>query len=404
MTVLQDVSRDRLAPRRIAVVLGTRPEALKLAPVIHALRRERDRFETVVVATAQHREMLDQALVLFDIIPDVDLNVMRPNQNLAELTGNVLAKVTDALATVKPDLLVVQGDTTTAFASALAAFYARIPVAHVEAGLRSDDLWNPFPEEANRKLTAVLTEIHLAPTPLARTRLLKEAVPREKIAVTGNTIVDSLLGLLEREPARGSAPVPHLPVDAGRLLVVTSHRRESWGQELENVCHALRELVSRFPDLVVIYPVHLNPNVRETVNRVLAGVERIRLIPPLDYVSFVDLMRRAHIILTDSGGIQEEGPTLGKPLLVLRKVTERPEAFHAGLARLVGTDSASIVEQVGRLLTDAAAYRAMTTGANPYGDGRAAGRVVEALSRWFRGKHPLLSDAREFTPPSIVVA
>ena len=382
-------------------MLGTRPEALKLVPLIRALRLHPDRFETSVIATAQHREMLDQVLSLFQIAPDVDLDLMRPNQTLAELTGNVLEQVTCRLTAARPDLVVVQGDTTTAFTGALAAFYARIPIAHVEAGLRSRDLGNPFPEEANRRLTAVVADIHLAPTPLARRRLMKEGVPRRKIVVTGNTIVDTLHDLLEGG-VRQTRSI-EWPFNGGRVLVVTSHRRESWGHDLEDICRALRDLVARFPDLEVVYPVHLNPNVREPVNRMLAGVERIHLISPLDYIGFVDLMRRAYVILTDSGGIQEEGPTLGKPLLVLRRVTERPEAFRAGLAKLVGTDRESIVTQVARLLTDPNAYHEMSTGINPYGDGRAAERIVEALTRWFDGRRPLLHRAREFRPASLVM-
>lgn len=386
---------------RVAIVVGTRPEALKLAPLIQTLQQRPDRFRPLVVATAQHREMLDQALALFKIVPDVDLDLMRPDQSLAGLTSGVLEAMTSALADLKPHLVVVQGDTTTAFTSALASFYAKIPVAHVEAGLRSGDLQNPFPEEANRRLTGVLTDIHLAPTPLARRRLRREGVPARKIAVTGNTIVDTLGGL---DHAAGlAAPSPaDIPVNGHRLLVVTSHRRESWGRDLENVCRALQELIVRFPDLAVVYPVHLNPKVSDTVNRLLDGVERVHLVPPLDYVAFVGLMRRAHLILTDSGGIQEEGPTLRKPLLVLRRVTERPEAFRAGLAKLVGTNRAGIVAAVSRLLTDPDAYRDMTAECNPYGDGHAAERIVEALTRWFMGIRPLLPREREFRPPSLV--
>jgi UDP-N-acetylglucosamine 2-epimerase (non-hydrolysing) len=379
----------------VAVVMGTRPEALKLAPVVHALRRHPERFETSVVVTGQHREMLDQMLGRFGIAPDADLDLMRPNQTLTGLTCGVLAAMTAWLATTRPDVLVVQGDTTTAFAAALAAFYARTPVAHVEAGLRSDDLRNPFPEEANRRLAAVVTDLHFAPTRLARRRLLREGVPRQRVVVTGNTIVDSLLALLPTLPGDAAPPGVDVPPGA-RLLVVTSHRRESWGRDLENVCFALRDLVRHFDDLAVVYPVHLNPNVRETVARCLDGVDRVALVPPLDYVDFVALMRRADVLLTDSGGIQEEAPSLGKPLLVLRRVTERPEAMRAGLARLVGTDRATIVAEVSRLLTDPAAYRAMTEGPNPYGDGRASERIVEALARWLRGRRPVLRRAREF--------
>ena len=381
--------------RHVAVVMGTRPEALKLAPVVHALQRHPERFETSVVVTGQHRQMLDQVLGRFRIVPDADLDLMRPNQSLPTLTSAVLEATVGWLTAAQPDLLMVQGDTTTAFAAALAAFYTRTPVAHVEAGLRSDDLRNPFPEEANRRLAAVVTELHFAPTRLARRRLLREGVPRERVAVTGNTIVDSLLALLPTIPADLALPGVDVPAGA-RLLVVTSHRRESWGRDLEAVCLALRDLVVRFDDLVVVYPVHLNPNVRETVARCLAGVERVALVPPLDYVAFVGLMRRADVLLTDSGGIQEEAPSLGKPLLVLRRVTERPEAMRAGLARLVGTDRENIVAEVSRLLTDPAAYRAMTEGPNPYGDGRASERIVEALGRWFRGRRPLLRRTREF--------
>jgi UDP-N-acetylglucosamine 2-epimerase (non-hydrolysing) len=403
MTPESDESDSKGEAWPVAVILGTRPEALKLAPLIRSLKRRR-RFTPLVIATGQHRQMLDQVLSLFDITPDVDLDLMRPNQTLNTITADVVQTLGQTLGRLGPRLVIVQGDTTTAFASALAAFYARIPVAHVEAGLRSGDPANPFPEEINRRLTAVLTDLHFAPTPLARRRLRREGVPARNIAVTGNTIVDTLTALLERDPASRQPPAGVVPfaLDDRRLLVVTSHRRESWGRELESICHAIRELVVRFDDLVVVYPVHLNPNVRETVHRLLHDVERVHLIPPLDYVAFVDLMRRAYLILTDSGGIQEEGPTLRKPLLVLRKVTERPEAFRAGLATLVGTDDASIVTAVSRLLTDPVAYREMTADANPYGDGRAAERIVEALTRWFRGRRPLLPRAHEFRPPSFV--
>ena len=404
MTPGPDENDGEAEPWPVAIIVGTRPEALKLAPLIRALKERPRRFAPLVIATGQHREMLDQVLSLFQITPDVDLDLMRPNQTLKRITADVVQTMGETLAHLRPRLVIVQGDTTTAFASALAAFYGRIPVAHVEAGLRSGDPANPFPEEINRRLTAVLTDLHFAPTPLARRRLRREGVPVRKIAVTGNTIIDTLNALLTRDPA-GSRPRPgpiDLALDGRRLLVVTSHRRESWGHELESICHAIRELVTRFADLVVVYPVHLNPNVRDTVHRVLRDVERVHLIPPLDYAAFVRLMREAYLILTDSGGIQEEGPTLRKPLLVLRKVTERPEAFRAGLAKLVGTDRASIVAAVSRLLTDGVAYRDMTADANPYGDGHAADRIVEALSRWFRGRRPLLPRAREFQPPTFV--
>jgi UDP-N-acetylglucosamine 2-epimerase (non-hydrolysing) len=393
------MSRETPAARpRIAVVVGTRPEAIKMAPVVRALQARSDALETVVVTTAQHREMLDQVFTRFRIAPDVDLDLMRPNQSLTDLTCAVLKEMEQTLAKIRPDLLMVQGDTTTTFAATLAAHYAKVPVAHVEAGLRSHDVHNPFPEEMNRRLTTVLTDIHLAPTPLARRELLREGVPAAQIVVTGNSIVDALAFLLETPCTFHDTPLAAIPFDGHRVLLVTSHRRESWGQELENICLALKELATKFPDTRVVYPVHLNPNVRNMVNRVLNGVERIHLTPPLDYLSFINLMRRAFLILTDSGGVQEEAPTLHKPLLVLRKVTERPEAFHAGLSRVVGTSRERIVEEASRLLTDPAAYRAMAEGENPYGDGRAAERIAEVVCRWSRAERPLLDPAEEFQP------
>ncbi|MGH8602582.1 MAG: non-hydrolyzing UDP-N-acetylglucosamine 2-epimerase, partial [Gammaproteobacteria bacterium] len=287
--------------RVIAVIMGTRPEAIKMAPVVHALRKRSDDLETVVVATAQHRQMLDQVLSLFEITPDLDLDLMHPNQTLTDLTARVLTTMQTTLSEIRPDLLLLQGDTTTVFAAALAAFYLKVPIGHVEAGLRSHDISNPFPEEINRCFTTRLTEIHLAPTPLSRRELLKESVPREKIIITGNTVLDSLHALLDIPFAIKDTPLAAIPFTAHRILLVTSHRRESWGQELENICLALKDLVNRFPDLIVVYPVHMNPNVRQTVMATLMGSERIYLTEPLDYITFINLMRRAHLILTDSG-------------------------------------------------------------------------------------------------------
>jgi len=382
-----------MARRRVVVAFGTRPEAIKLAPVIEVLRARPDEFETVVVSTAQHRQMVDQVLPVFGIVPDVDLDLMRPRQSLGELTGRVLDGIGRVLTETEPACVMVQGDTTTAFAGSLAAYYARIPVAHVEAGLRSYDNYRPFPEEGNRRLTAVLAAMHFAPTPLARARLLAEGVPASAIAVTGNTVVDALqrlTGSASREIAAADGQAQE------RLVLVTSHRRESWGADLEAICAALRDLVERFPDVRVVVPVHLNPAVRDTVHRMLADTPRIELLPPLDYLEFVALMRRACLILTDSGGVQEEAPSLGKPVLVLRQVTERPEAILSGLATLVGTDRARIVAAASRLLGDARAYRAMTARPNPYGDGRAAERIGQALARWSHGVQPLLERRDEF--------
>lgn len=384
--------------KRIAVVMGTRPEAIKMAPVVHALRGRADRFETVVVATAQHRQMLDQVLSIFRIEPDVDLDLMRQDQSLSELAARVLTTMDATLREVKPDLLMVQGDTTTVCATAVAAFHRNIPVAHVEAGLRSHDLRNPFPEEMNRRLTSVLTTLHFAPTPLARDELRRENIPAERIVVTGNTVVDALHQLLAEPFEVRDTRLDGIPFEKHRLLVVTSHRRESWGQDLENTCLALRDLVQRFPDLLVVYPVHLNPNVRKTVMSILRGAQRIHLTEPLDYFAFVNLMRRSHLILTDSGGVQEEAPTLGKPLLVLRKLTERPEAFHAGLSKVVGNSREAIVEEASRLLEDERAYREMVSSDNPFGDGRAAERITTALGRWASARLPLLEPAEEFVP------
>jgi UDP-N-acetylglucosamine 2-epimerase (non-hydrolysing) len=384
---------------RIVMVMGTRPEAIKLAPVVEELKKREDEFDTIVLVTGQHRQMLDQVLRLFHIQPDLDLDLMQPDQDLAEIFSRVLLGMKASLAELKPDLVLVQGDTTTACAAALAAFFHQMPVGHVEAGLRSRNLYNPFPEEVNRHLTAVLTEIHLAPTPLARQNLLAEGIPAGKIAVTGNTVVDAQLALLKQPWNLAASPLSEIPLNGRRIILVTSHRRESWGEDLANICLALKDLVAEFPDILVLYPVHLNPRVRQTVYPLLSGVERLQLLPPLDYLPFLHLMERAHLIVTDSGGVLEEAPTLHKPVLIIRGVTERPEAVQAGLARIVGTGREVIRVETARLLTDAAAYQAMSRGENPYGDGRAAPRIVEAIHRWSQGLHPLLEPAQQFRHP-----
>jgi UDP-N-acetylglucosamine 2-epimerase (non-hydrolysing) len=384
---------------RIIAVLGTRPEAIKLALVIHELRRRSEQFETAVVHTGQHRTMLDHVLELFKIEPDFDLDVMRPNQTLSSLTCRVLDTVENACHRFQPNMILVQGDTTTAFASALAAYYCKVPVGHIEAGLRSRDLYNPFPEEANRRLVSVVTEIHFAPTALARDNLLAEGVPTEKIVVTGNTVVDALRALSQIPHSWKNTPLAGIPADHSRLVLVTSHRRESWGQDQENMCLALKDLVQKHTDLRVVYPVHLNPNVRKTVSALLQGADRIHLTEPLDYVTFVSLLQRCFLILTDSGGIQEEAPTFGKPVLVLRRVTERPEASQFGMAKIIGMSRAKIVSETDRLLTDKDAYLDMSQGENPYGDGHGSERIVEALARWFEKKTPLLEPGKEFKLP-----
>jgi UDP-N-acetylglucosamine 2-epimerase (non-hydrolysing) len=384
-----------MAKARLAIVLGTRPEAIKMAPVIKAFQQVAQEFNTTIISTAQHRQMLDQVLTLFHLSPNLDLDLMRPNQDLNGLTARVLEKMGDTLKTLKPDIILVQGDTTTVLGAALAAFYLKIPVGHVEAGLRSYDVYNPFPEEINRHLTSVLTDIHLAPTALARQNLLKEGMLPDKIVVTGNTVVDALLSLQDI-PFDWSSLRHSLGLGRQRLILVTSHRRESWGRELEHICLAIKDLVEKFPDIFVVYPVHLNPNVNLPVQEILSGVDRVNLSPPQDYLAFVNLMRQAYLILTDSGGVQEEAPTFRVPLLVLRQVTERPEAIQAGMAKLIGTQREEIVAVASRLLADTTAYRQMQQGRNPFGDGRAATRIVKSVRRWLTGQFPLLPLEEEF--------
>jgi len=384
---------------RIIAVLGTRPEAIKLALVIHELRRRSADFETAVVHTGQHRTMLDHALKYFNIKPDFDLDVMRPNQTLNSLTARVLDTVENACHRFEPNMILVQGDTTTAFASALAAYYCKIPVGHIEAGLRSRDIYNPFPEEVNRRLVSVMTEIHFAPTALSRDNLLFEGVPMDKIVVTGNTVVDTLRALSQIPHSWENTPLAGIPTDDCRLVLVTSHRRESWGSDQENMCLALKDLVEQHPDIRVVYPVHMNPNVRSTVNSLLQGTDRIHLTEPLDYITFVSLLRRCFLVLTDSGGIQEEAPTFRKPVLVLRKVTERPEASQFGMARIIGMSREGIVSEADRLLDSTEAYEEMSEGENPYGDGHASERIVDAVARWHQKKTPLLEADKEFKLP-----
>jgi len=364
-------------------VFGTRPEAIKMAPVVKALEAA-DGIESLVCVTAQHRDMLDQVLELFDIVPDDDLDLMRPGQTLHELTARVLIGLRPVLEARKPDVVLVHGDTTTSFTAALAAFYSRIPVGHVEAGLRTGDLSAPFPEEANRVLADALTTFHFAPTERSRDVLLGEGLPPERVWVTGNTVIDALLWVAERlrpveEDAEAFGSAYPVLANKKKYVLVTGHRRESFGQGFENICSALATLADRHPDVHIIYPVHLNPRVQEPVHRLLSGRDNIHLIRPLSYSPFVRLMKDCHLILTDSGGIQEEAPSLGKPVLVMREVTERPEGVEAGTVKLVGTDVDRIVSETDRLLTDADAWQSMHRAHNPYGDGQAAQRIVDSL-------------------------
>jgi len=350
-----------------------------MAPIIKALECHHATIDSIVISTGQHREMLDQVLTVFKITPSHDLNLMSQNQSLCQLTNRTVEAMERALASLRPDLLIVQGDTSTTFAASLAAFYCRVPVAHVEAGLRSFDKENPFPEEMNRRLTSTLADYHFAPTPLAMDNLLKEGVAPDRIYMTGNTIVDALAMMIVEGPPISESALDGLNGPGTRMILVTAHRRENWGTPLENICLALAYLVDRYKDVVIVFPVHLNPNVRKTVYRLLGKIPRIHLIEPLDYMSFLGAMKRATLILTDSGGVQEEAPSFGKPVLVLRKTTERPEASENGMARIIGTDVNDVIAGVAEILDDAALRARMSQGANPYGDGRASSRIVSTL-------------------------
>ena len=371
-------------PKHILAIFGTRPEAIKMGPVVTALRAD-GAFRLSTLATAQHREMLDEVLGIFDIEPDFDLNVMTENQRLVDVTVKCLTGIHDVLARETPDLVLAQGDTTTVLAAALACYYHRIPLGHVEAGLRTADKYAPYPEELNRRVTGVMADLHFAPTNGARDNLLREGVPPETIHVTGNTVVDAVLAIGAAPPPRDAVleTVDRFRKSVKRLILVTTHRRESFGAPLRETCRALLDILERHPDTGIVLPVHPNPNVSTVVREFLEGQERALLIAPVDYLRFVHLIRASDIVLTDSGGIQEEAPSLGKPVLVLRTKTERPEGIAAGVARLVGTDRDRIVAETDRLLDDEAAYRDMVGTANPYGDGKAAGRIVEAIRSFF---------------------
>lgn len=369
--------------KKVSLIFGTRPEAIKLCPLVLALQNHHD-FQPHVCVTGQHRQMLDQVLDVFEVIPDVDLNLMQPDQTLAGLTSKAITTVDQYLAQHEPDIVIVQGDTTTSFCAALSAFYRRIPVCHVEAGLRTWNRFSPFPEEVNRVITSRLADLHFAPTQLAKENLLKEGVAEEHIFVTGNTVIDALHIAVDK--VRQNTPdIPGLPRELMNgqidktLVLITAHRRENFGEGFMSICEAISKLAERFNDTAFVYPVHLNPNVREPVFRLLGGMDNVRLIEPLSYLPFVALMNRAKLLLTDSGGVQEEAPSLGKPVLVMRDTTERPEAVDAGTVRLVGTDKRTIIGNVSTLLTDEKAYNDMANAVNPYGDGKACERIVNIL-------------------------
>ncbi len=378
-----------LMKKKVLLVFGTRPEAIKMAPVYLALKQS-DVFETKVAVTAQHREMLDQVLDLFKIKPDYDLNIMKSGQGLVEITSIMLSEISKVLQDYQPDLVLVHGDTTTTFSGSLAAFYEKIEVGHVEAGLRTGDIYSPWPEEVNRKLTGSIARLHFTPTETSKTNLIREGVSPDDVFVTGNTVIDALLDVVNRLERSNNLSVKldsDLNIDISkRLILVTGHRRESFGDGFERICAALRRIAESHKDVQIIYPVHLNPNVREPVIRILGNMNNISLIPPQEYLPFVHLMRRAALILTDSGGVQEEAPSLGKPVLVMRDTTERPEAVAAGTVKLVGTNEESILYETNKLLDDRNYYLDMARSHNPYGDGKTSNRIKKLIENYLKTK------------------
>ena len=368
--------------KKIMCVFGTRPEAIKMAPVVKAIEQN-EHLQSIVTVTAQHREMLDQVLQLFGITPDYDLNLMKKNQTLTDITAGVLHGLEEILQKEQPDLVLVHGDTTTTFAATLAAFYQQIPVGHVEAGLRSGNLYSPYPEEANRKLTGVMAALHFSPTPEARNNLLRESADDEKIFVTGNTVIDALLTTVHAHYEFADAALQQLLDSPGKKVLITAHRRENQGAPMMHIFQAVRRLHETLPEVQFIFPIHKNPKVRELAAQMLGDLERVHIIEPLDYEPFANAMFKVDLILTDSGGLQEEAPALGKPVLVLRDTTERPEAVTAGTVELVGTDEELIYQTALKLLTDADAYGKMANAVNPYGDGKACGRITAAIEYYF---------------------
>lgn len=376
---------------KVMTVFGTRPEAIKMAPVVLELQKHADQIQTVVAVTAQHRQMLDQVLDLFQITPDYDLDIMSQGQTLYDITTKSLMGLKDVLAKEKPDLVLVHGDTTTTFAGALASYYQQVPVGHVEAGLRTGDIYSPFPEEMNRKLTGAIAAIHFAPTATAKANLLKENVNPSHIYVTGNTVIDALMTTVAGDYDFGDE-LKSVDFKNHRVILLTTHRRENLGEPMRHIYKALRRIIEEIPDTEIVFPVHRNPLVRKVVEEELAGVDRIHLIDPMEYEPFANLMSLSSLVLTDSGGIQEEAPSLGKPVLVLRNTTERPEAVEAGTVRLIGTDKDVVYAETKRLLTDQSAYDAMSNAVNPYGDGKASQRIVQAILYAFAGEGDIPAD------------
>lgn len=374
---------ERQRKLKIITVFGTRPDAIKMAPVVLELRRHPEKIDLNIVVTGQHREMLEQVLSVFEIEPDHDLDIMQPRQSLFDITKRILSGMESLLKDAQPDMILAQGDTTTTFAAALAAFYQKVDFGHVEAGLRTDNKYDPFPEEMNRRLTSQLTDLHFAPTETAQENLLREGIAAEKVTVTGNTVIDALLAVARR-PHEFDDPKLAQAAASGGMILVTAHRRENWGEPMQGICRAIKAIMRQHPDVNVVFSVHRNPIVREVVFPELENEERILLIEPPDYVPFVHLMKSAYLILSDSGGVQEEAPSLGKPVLVLRRTTERPEGVAAGSAKLVGTEPDVIAAEASRLLEDENVYKEMAQVKNPYGDGKAAERIAESVLAYYQ--------------------
>ena len=365
---------------KIMTVFGTRPEAIKMAPLVKKLNEDTE-IDSVLCVTAQHREMLDQVLSLFELKPDYDLNIMKPNQTISMITANVLTGMEPVLQKEKPDMVLVHGDTSTTFVTALAAFYQQIPVGHVEAGLRTFDKYSPFPEEMNRIMTGHIADLHFAPTGRNRDNLLREAIADENIVITGNTVIDALLWVTDKPYEFEDETLSNIDFDKKRVIAVTCHRRENLGENMVHIFSAIRDIAAEFDDVEIVYPVHMNPKVRETASEILGGQKNVHLIEPLQYQPFSNLMAKSYFIVTDSGGVQEEAPSLGKPVLVVRRETERPEAIEAGTVRLAGVERDTIYSMMRELLTDEQVYRQMAHAENPYGDGQACGRIVDALKK-----------------------
>ncbi len=371
--------------KKIICIFGTRPEAIKMAPVLRELQKKKDLFKTVVVITAQHRQMLDQVMKFFNLQSNYDLNIMQESQTPYHITTSALSRLEKIFNKENPDFILVQGDTTTTFAAALAAFYQKVPVGHIEAGLRSYDRFNPYPEEVNRLLTDALCELHFAPTLTAERNLLKENINKESIFVTGNTVIDALYLALNKPHRFRNSVLKKIDFNRRRIILVTAHRRENWGIPLENICLSIKKLIQKYDDLEIVYPVHLNPKVKNIVYRILKNSPRIHLTKPLDYLDFINLLNKCFLVLTDSGGLQEEAPSLGKPVLVLREVTERPEGVKAGTVKVVGLSKEKIFTETCKLLDNRTMYNRMAKSVNPYGDGKASVRIINALKKKVTG-------------------